>query len=122
MTDRTPTTEAGRRQVEGLREAAQLCLRCGKVHVRQEGPTPKSAPSWADPSDGHTYRPESWEAVAHRLAATPPAPALDVERRQLADNLIDAVEDALQSEALPGNVHRRLQVAYDDVVEEANRG
>jgi len=80
MTDRTPTTEAGRRQVEGLREAAQLCLRCGKVHVRQEGPTPKSAPSWADPSDGHTYWPESWEAVAHRLAATPPAPALDVER------------------------------------------
>lgn len=43
------------------------------------------------------------------------------ERRQLADNLIDAVEDALQSEALPDDIHGCLQRAYDDVVEEVNR-
>jgi hypothetical protein len=35
--------------------------------------------------------------------------------------LLDAVQEAVQSEALPGNVHHRLEVAYNAVVAEANR-
>jgi hypothetical protein len=59
--------------------------------------------------------------------AASPAPAgLDVERHQLADNLLDAVEAVLDP-SLVRHADRRaralasLRLAYDDVVEEANR-
>lgn len=39
----------------------------------------------------------------------------------LATALLDAVEEAIGSEALPGNIHHRLTEAYNSVVKEANR-
>jgi hypothetical protein len=76
------------------------------------------------PADDMAYRRghhDGWVTGVKAALRSPDTETAEPERRQLADNLIDAVEEALQAEALPANVHRRLQVAYDDVVEEANR-
>lgn len=44
------------------------CTACGEVHEPHPLPgRPNTAWSWAA-EDGHPYRPESWEAVAYRLA------------------------------------------------------
>lgn len=54
------------------------------------------------------------------IRAEPRADGLDA-RAGLAETLLDAVEEAMNSESLPTNIHLRLQAAYDSVVEEANR-
>lgn len=56
-----------------MSDPARLCLTCGKAHVEREIPDSagrgmtKNMVTWEDPDDGHSYRPESWEAVALRL-------------------------------------------------------
>lgn len=42
-------------------------------------------------------------------------------RAERATALLDAVEEAIGSESLPGNIHHRLEAAYNAVVAEANR-
>jgi hypothetical protein len=44
-----------------------------------------------------------------------------LSRAGLANALLDAVEEALQTEALPANVHGRVKSAYNAVIGEANR-
>jgi len=41
------------------------CLTCGKPHVYRSHE--RYAGTWADPLDGHIYRPESWRSIARRL-------------------------------------------------------
>lgn len=70
---------------EPVERGERNCEECGKPHNsyrRQLGPY---AASWADPEDGHPYRPESWEKLARRLLAR--------EGRRLA---IDEHADALR--------------------------
>lgn len=45
------------------------CLDCGRPHDSWYDPDrPGFAPTWKDRSDGHPYRPQSWESIARRLA------------------------------------------------------
>jgi hypothetical protein len=44
------------------------CVKCGKPHdLRAVRDSRNGERSWADPTDGHAYTPESWETIARRL-------------------------------------------------------
>ena len=51
-----------------VEQGTRPCVTCGKPHALRRDETDVGAfGSWADPDDGHTYRPESWESIALRL-------------------------------------------------------
>ena len=64
---------ATRAQGKIVERGERNCLTCGKPHNLRFESKDKQGPaayrSWADPKDGHIYRPESWESIARRLMA-----------------------------------------------------
>ena len=64
------------RQYAVIQRSLRPCLTCGKQHeLRRPIPNPDNVfGSWADPFDGHTFAPESWESIGRRLFKAQPAP------------------------------------------------
>lgn len=61
-----------------VEQGVKRCTECGKPHDcrRRPGPSHEGV-TWADPSDGHSYRSESWEHLAREyLAKFGPLPSL----------------------------------------------
>lgn len=111
-----------------------------RTYVSAERATvPASDPAYRYADDPNETGPRRTAAIHERLArefcyvrncdvpwhmdtaerATVPAPAEDAEN--LASALLDAVAEAINAEAMPGNIHHRLKEAYNAVVKAANR-
>lgn len=129
-----------REPMSDKRVRAQVCPECGGTvlapesligHIRDAHPD-RILPSgeWIDaaldrlravPSESDAGLSFAEEFAGARAAHNAEGAARPTPSRKAADALLDAVEQAVQSEALPANIHARLRDAFNEVVDQANK-